>query len=844
MFDSFFRLSAKRKDTNAPESREASERAAQKDEAKQAALRQAEALAGDEQAAVGFILACGFADARLMAAEFIQSRQALEQVHAAMRNIDRRVARLVQARLESMRQRERTEQAASACIASARRLAMESALTPSQAADLDREWMSLSGVAPVQQQEFETVRREIAERLAAQTTLQRTVMDALAQLRRIAESPESLAADDLAQTLEDLAARIADCAVSREISSLPRNLLPAFEQEFQRLKLLQQEYEQRRQATSERLQALAGWEAAPAQELDAEQILSRWNAMSRIDGMDMAQLQARFETLLGRLPAREIARQPGAKAPAAQEKSARSSDLLDALEQALQQGSLQQAVELVEKLRVINTGTGPLEAGQAERLSQARSELKRLQDWAKWSGRVSREELIRSVEDLPSLSLALDDLANRVSEARKTWKSLDAASGAASKAQWEQFDAACNRAYEPVAQRGREQAAERERNAQAAQALIAQAREFTGGVNPDDPGSDWKGISAFYRRMRQSWQQLGQMERKERKRLDKEFEQAISVLKQALERQWQAETVRREQLIEEALTLDPAGRGTVDAVRRLQEQWQESARSLPLGSNEEQKLWKRFRQACDGLFAKRKEAADSAGEARRRNLLAREAVCARLEAALDVEVEAVPGLLAEASAEWGRIGPEPNDDQGAVQKRFRKAVAALQGRMDSAKAEARLASHRTLMEKLALCRMAESAVVGKSKPDLAGWKVHWQVLPQLDSRQENLLRARFDSAIAAMEAADTLYSAMLEANRAQLLEELLRLEILFGLDSPADFAQERRRIQMEVLQDSLAGNREPAGKERLFILCTLPATTDEHAAERIDQILRAGGGFG
>src|SRR6478672_8569424 len=56
-------------------------------------------IQGDETAAVEFILQCEFSELRLAAAEFVHSADQLERVHTAVRNTDRRVAKLMQSRL-------------------------------------------------------------------------------------------------------------------------------------------------------------------------------------------------------------------------------------------------------------------------------------------------------------------------------------------------------------------------------------------------------------------------------------------------------------------------------------------------------------------------------------------------------------------------------------------------------------------------------------------------------------------------------------------------------------------------------------------------------------------------
>src|SRR5438067_397137 len=102
--------------------------------------RRAAALAGDEAAAVELILQSEFAGVRLAAAEHVRSQPYLEQVQQAMRNTDRRVAKLMQGRLDAIRYRQAELQKAQACLDHANRLLQDEKLTPNQVAELDRQW--------------------------------------------------------------------------------------------------------------------------------------------------------------------------------------------------------------------------------------------------------------------------------------------------------------------------------------------------------------------------------------------------------------------------------------------------------------------------------------------------------------------------------------------------------------------------------------------------------------------------------------------------------------------------------------------------------------------------------
>jgi hypothetical protein len=69
------------------------------------------------------------------------------------------------------------------------------------------------------------------------------------------------------------------------------------------------------------------------------------------------------------------------------------------------------------------------------------------------------------------------------------------------------------------------------------------------------------------------------------------------------------------------------------------------------------------------------------------------------------------------------------------------------------------------------------------------------------------------------------------------LHEVLRLEIAAGIDSGAEFARERLKLQVESLQSSLKSGQKPATAATQFLqLCALPALADERTSSRIDHL--------
>ncbi|MEA5096928.1 MAG: DUF349 domain-containing protein, partial [Burkholderiaceae bacterium] len=491
----------------------------QDESAKRLALAQADELAQDEAGAVRFILGCGFADARLRAAQHVHGKPMLEQVLQAVRKTDRRVAKLMQARLDDIRHHESTDKLAQDCIAEAQRLVQAMPLMANRVADLDRRWQSAAAASAQFQSSFEHLRGQIEERLAAQASLQRAVIDALERARQL-NADAMIAPEFRHGELERLETELAQHRASSEVVSLPAHLLASLEQECQRLRDSQAVLERHAMALGARRDALAAWEAAAPSSLVLDEMKRAWDEMPKLDEPKLlVPWQQRFDALMQKLAPQRTAQ--------SDRFSAKDFPLaLAALEQALQDGRLHIAVEQDEILRSLDLSARKPDETQLARLAEARAELKRLQSWAKWGGNVSREELIEAVTKLTEQSLRINERAKMVSVARQQWKELDAASGAAPKTLWERFDAACNAAYALVAEHAKKQSQQRRQNREAAEKLLADLRQFfdATGFDGEAPAGhnvpNWKDIANHCRNARQSWQRLGPIDRKDRKRLD------------------------------------------------------------------------------------------------------------------------------------------------------------------------------------------------------------------------------------------------------------------------------------------------------------------------------------
>ena len=856
MFEFLFKRSASKSSAPDPVVAEQAAATAQSASRRAEQVARAHAVAGDEVAAADFIVSSEFADARLIAAEHVHTLPLLEKVHQAMRNTDRRVAKLMQGRIDLIRHQAAETQRAQASIATAQRLLNDDKLSPNQVAELDRQWQVIKAT-PELAAAFAAARAALAARLEAQVVLQRAVIDAVAAARALASNGQS--ADELAQALARLDAEHAQHAQSPECGSLPKHLESDFIQAREQAQSALQALQQHQAVFDARQAALAEWQAQDAATLDVDTLKRAWQALPRLPESPLSDsLQQQFAAVLASAPAPAVTaavvatpvhaeatpRKPRQElAAVSKEATEQFFKTLDAMEAALQDGLLHVASEHDKTLR--DSKHGRLTPAQADRLAHVRGEFKRLADWARWGGNVSREELVKAGEELPAQELPMAELAKKVGSLRERWKSLDTLSGPAPKSLWERFDAACSLAYAPAAQHFKQLAEERHGNAAKAQELIAETAALAA-----EESTDWKHVASASQRLRQAWTRLGTIDRKEKKRLDTEFGAALDALSKPLDTQRQIETARREQLIVEVGLLKPSERNTVDMLKALQDKWQELAKALPLERRAEQALWQRFRAACDDIFAKRKETAHAADHERREHLHARVALCASLETAVVPEGDDkarsafIHHLLRETRAAWNATGPVPRASEAKIEQRYQAAVAGLQAQADAIAERAGAAQANALRDKLRLTQALETALVeGDAGADAAPWVQRWSALPPLDAQYERSLQQRFAAAQAALGEGAAAYVQQLQANQDRLRDEVLRLEIVAGVDSGSEFARDRLKMQVEVLQSSLKSGQKPLTQvSQLMQLCAIAAATDARTASRIETLLRRIGG--
>jgi len=132
--------------------------------------------------------------------------------------------------------------------------------------------------------------------------------------------------------------------------------------------------------------------------------------------------------------------------------------------------------------------------------------------------------------------------------------------------------------------------------------LIEEVKAWT-AANAES--SDWRAQAREIHQFSERWRSAGHLSEKAYAELQPQWKAAIHAAAGRLEAAQKESTQRRHALIDEAKALGNAPQLRIDAVKALQQRWQQEAQAVPLDRKTEQKLWEVFRKPIDEAFQRK-----------------------------------------------------------------------------------------------------------------------------------------------------------------------------------------------------------------------------------------------
>ncbi len=180
---------------------------------------------------------------------------------------------------------------------------------------------------------------------------------------------------------------------------------------------------------------------------------------------------------------------------------------------------------------------------------------------------------------------------------------------------------------------------------------------------------------------------------------------------------------------------------------KLQEEWKQIG---PVSRKVSEKIWQRFRGACDEFFAKKSEYYTNLRGSEQENLQKKEAILAELKAySFGEDKEGNLNAIKDFQRRWMEVGYVPIADKQRLQKDFRDTINGLFEQLKISAREAEAAAYRERIRNVAGNRQATNSErenlldqIQKLRNDINLWENNLGFLAS--SKQADILKEEFE----------------------------------------------------------------------------------------------------
>ncbi len=253
---------------------------------------------------------------------------------------------------------------------------------------------------------------------------------------------------------------------------------------------------------------------------------------------------------------------------------------------------------------------------------------------------------------------------------------------------WDRFKAACDKVFERRREYEQQFEEKRKANLEAKTALCEQVEALKPAA--ESKHKEWQEITAKLLELQAAWRKIGHAGKQHNDGIWTRFRTACDNLFKSKndfysrrKQEYAANLQLKTELCiqAEALQENTDWKSTSEELKRLQEEWKKIGFA---GDRQSEKIWKRFRSACDAFFAKKSEHFSSRDKDNEENLVKKNELIAKIEAyAPGDDHHASFEELKAFQREWNAIGLVPIKQKDDVNARFKQAIDAQFAKLKS-----------------------------------------------------------------------------------------------------------------------------------------------------------------
>lgn len=390
---------------------------------------------------------------------------------------------------------------------------------------------------------------------------------------------------------------------------------------------------------------------------------------------------------------------------------------------------------------------------------------------------IGMKKKIALCERVESLLLepSINDSFRQLQECHQLWKEIGRVSADKSDEIWERFKKAsdavnkrCQEHYEKIRE-------EQNNNLLAKKALCEKLEELL--KTELSTVKDWTETTTKVNELFDLWKTIGPVPREENENIWNRFKKPIDKFyedkKEAFVKMKESQDENYQKKVELCLQAEVIAersdwkRATEDLLK-LQEEWKNVGY---VAKKQSDKLWVRFRQACDKFFERKAQDYQNRKDNESENIAKKEALIQAVkDFSFTEDKQHNLDVIKDFQRQWSEVGYVSTDERNRLYAEFRKAIDAHFDKLQSDSMESNLNNYKMRLEavegKVNVSREKKDLLdkIQKLQNDLNVWENNLGFLAS--SKQADLLKAEFDKKIEKAKAEIQLLKA-----KVKLLEE-------------------------------------------------------------------------
>ncbi|MGV6852809.1 MAG: DUF349 domain-containing protein [bacterium] len=467
-------------------------------------------------------------------------------------------------------------------------------------------------------------------------------------------------------------------------------------------------------------------------------------------------------------------------------------DQLSKFEQAIEEKQLHSAAKYRKKLlhirknlrgnkRIFGTNTNSL-------FNRLDAQFNEMLEWLHWSNNDKRMQLISDLKALPITQMHPDAVAEKVKQSQKLWKELDQSEFQLagrrrftdSEKLWKEFHQISNQLFKPAKQffkkRSEVQTTHFDQVNQHLTKLDSLLKEGE---------QNWKEIYTLISILRKDLRSMDQLPPAKRGNIAGKIRQKLSNADHLIKKKDDEVAQKKQTIIDQAEQI--AARDDLEQaaqeLKELQRKWQQAG---TMQRSREQKLWKKFRIHCDVVFDKIKNERKAAIETENLEYQQAQQYLDDFKNNLksDLDPEELPSKLNKFISGWSELAKKSTK----AEQQFNSICSDAQAMYKDYQQSLKHQSLNNYFIKLKHCMAKES-----DRPSEID-DTQWQQLKTNDVC-DPLFEQRLNGTLKTDAQGDEKW-----------LNTLLALEHQNGIESPAEYAQQRMSLQVDLLAKKLEGD--------------------------------------